>query len=197
MKFTCIYKIMYGFLLNLFQLLGDISMTPDYKCNICYAVDNYLKSPNGTNAHYYFHSDNLKRTNPFTTINYFNVPDTHGIIMPDILMYSPDLPFQNIANACLLTDLTGVHSSRNDINQNSTLDLIKNHGHIDYSALGNIHRDTNFLTGINISLCDYYTEFEYNQCCQKNDQFSILNLNVRRLPTNIDAVKKNVSRILF
>ena len=56
----------------------------------------YLKSPNDTNAHDYFQSDNLKRTNPFTTMAYFNVPDTHSITMPAILMHSPDLPFQNI-----------------------------------------------------------------------------------------------------
>ena len=90
--------------------------------------------------------------------------------MPSILMHSPDLPFQNIANDCLLTELTGVNSSRND----STLDLINDQGHIDYSALGYIDPDINFLTDINRSLCDYYTEFEYNQCFQKNDQFSIL-----------------------
>ena len=41
MKFTCIYKIMYGFLLNLFQFLCDISMKPDYRCNLCYAGDTY------------------------------------------------------------------------------------------------------------------------------------------------------------
>ena len=45
------------------------------------------------------------------------------------------------------------------------------------------------MTDTNLSLCDYYTEFEYNQCFQKNNQFSILNLNVRSLPKNIDAVK--------
>ena len=124
---------------------------------------------------------NLKRTNPFTTIDYFNVLDTHSISMPAILMHSPDLPFQNIVNDCFLTELTGVHSSRND----STLDLINDHGHIDNSALGNIDPDTNILTDINLSLCDYYTEVEYNQCFQKNDQFSILNLNVRSLPKTL------------
>ena len=56
MKFICIYMIMYGFLLNLFQFLYDISMKPDYRCNLCYAGDTYLKSPNDTNAHYYFHT---------------------------------------------------------------------------------------------------------------------------------------------
>ena len=176
---------MYGFLLNLFQFLCDISMKPDYRCNLCYAGDTYLKSPNDTNAHDYLHPDNLKRTNPFTTIDYFNVLDTHSISMPAILMHSPDLPFQNIANDCFLTELTGVNSSRND----STLDLINDHGHIDHNTLGNIDPDTNFLIDINLSLCDYYTEFEYNQCFQKNDQFSILNLNVRSLPKNIDVVK--------
>ena len=100
--------------------------------------------------------DNLKRTNPFITIDYFNVPDTHSNTMPAILMHSPDLPFQNIANGCLLTELTGVNSSRND----STLDLNNDQGHIDHSALGNIDPDTNFLKDINFSLCDYYTEFE-------------------------------------
>ena len=45
-----------------------------------------------------------------------------------ILMHSPDLRFQNIANDCFLTELTGVNSSRNY----STLDLINDHGHIDY-----------------------------------------------------------------
>ena len=45
------------------------------------------------------------------------------------------------------------------------------------------------MTDINLSLCDYYTEFDYNQCFQKNHQFSILNLNVRSLPKHIDAVK--------
>ena len=53
MKFTCIYMIIYGFLLNLFQFLCDISMKPDYKCNLWYAGDTYLKSPNDTNAHDY------------------------------------------------------------------------------------------------------------------------------------------------
>ena len=65
MKFTCIFMIMYGFLLNLFQIVCDVSMKLDYRCNLCYAGDTYLKSPNDTNAHDYFHSDNLKRTNPF------------------------------------------------------------------------------------------------------------------------------------
>ena len=58
MKFTCIYMIMYGFLLNLFQFLYDTSMKPDYRCNQCYDGDTYLKSPNDIND--YLHSDNLE-----------------------------------------------------------------------------------------------------------------------------------------
>ena len=63
--------------------------------------------------------------------------------MPTILMHPPDLPLQNIANYCFLTELTGVNSSRND----STLGSINDQGHIDYSAFGNINPDTNFLMG--------------------------------------------------
>ena len=94
MKFTCIYMIIWVSTLNLFQFLCDISMKPDYRCNICYAVDTYLKSPNDTNVHYYFHSEYLKRTNLFTTIDYSNFQDTHSITIPTILIHSQELPFQ-------------------------------------------------------------------------------------------------------
>ena len=62
--------IMYGFLLNLFQFLCDISMNPVYRCNICYAGDIYLKSPNDTNAHYYFHTDNISLCDNYTKFKY-------------------------------------------------------------------------------------------------------------------------------
>ena len=53
------------------------------------------------------------------------------LVMLVMLMHSQVLPFQDIANDWLLTEMTGVNSSRNDINKNSVLDLINDQGHIE------------------------------------------------------------------
>ena len=53
---------------------------------------------------------------------------------------------------------------------------------MDYSTLGNIDPDIIFLTEMNTMLCNYYTEFEFNQCSPNINKFSIFNLKVRSLP---------------
>ena len=69
------------------------------------------------------------------------------------------------------------------------LNLINDLDHIDHSILGNIDPDTNFLSNINTSICNYYSELEFNKQFPQDYKFSIFNLNVRSLPKNIDKVK--------
>ena len=41
---------------------------------------------------------------------------------------------------------------------------------------------------MNTTLCNYYTEFKFNQCFPNINNCSIFNFNVRSLPKNIDTV---------
>ena len=69
------------------------------------------------------------------------------------------------------------------------LNLIHDLDHIDHSTLGDIDPDTYFLSNINTSICNYYSELEFNKQFPQDYKFLIFNLNVRSLPKNIDKVK--------
>ena len=77
----------------------------------------------------------------------------------------------------------------NEININNPPDFIIDPDHIDYSVLGSIDPDTNFLLGNDTSWCHYYTEFEFNQCFSSNDKFALYNLNIRSLPKNMEKMQ--------
>ena len=69
-----------------------------------------------------------------------------------------------MADDCLIDELTPENNAVNEININNTLNSIIDPDHIDYSVLGSIDPDTNFLMGNDTSLCHYFTEFQFNQC---------------------------------
>ena len=126
------------------------------------------------------------RTNPFTSVNYFIVPFTNIISMPVLTIPVHDFPFSNLSDDCLIDELNPEINAVNEININNPPDFIIDSDHIDYSVLGSIDPDTNFLLGNDSSLCHYFTEYEFNQCFPSDDKFSLFNLNIRSLPKNIE-----------
>ena len=128
------------------------------------------------------------RTNPFTSLNYFIVPFTNIISMPVLTIPVHDFPFSNLSDDCLIDELNPEINAVNGININNPPDFIIDPDHIDYSVLGSIDPDTNFLLGNDSSLCHYFTEFEFNQCFPSDDKFSLFNLNIRSLPKSIEKV---------
>ena len=129
------------------------------------------------------------RTNPFTSLNYFTVPITNIISLPVLTIPVYNLPYNNLSDDCLIDELTPENNAVNEININNPLDSIIDPDHIDYSVLGSIDPDTNFLLGNDTSLCHYFTELEFNQCFPSDDKFSLFNLNIRSLPKNIEKVQ--------
>ena len=71
----------------------------------------------------------------------------------------------------LIDELNPENNAVNEININNPLDFIIDPDHIDYSVLGSIDPDTNFLLGNDTSLCHYFTELEFNQCLPSDDKF--------------------------
>ena len=129
------------------------------------------------------------RTNPFTSLNYFIVPFTNIISMPVLTIPVHDFPFRHLSDDCLIDELNPEINAVNEININNPPDFIIDSDHIDYSVLGSIDPDTNFLLGNDSSLCHYFTEYEFNQCFPSDDKFSLFNLNIRSLPKNIEKVQ--------
>ena len=115
-----------------------------------------------------------------TTMHYFNTPTTNITAMPAIAHH--DLPYSNLTDECFTNELTQENTTDSEININNALESINNPEHVDYSTLGNIDPDINFFTEMNSMICNYYTEFEFNQCFPNINNFSIFNLNVRSLP---------------
>ena len=122
------------------------------------------------------------RTNPFTSLNYFTVPITNIILLPVLTTPVYNFPYNNLSDDCLIDELTPENNAVNEININNPLDFIIGPDHIDYSVLGSIDPDTNFLMGNDTSLCHYITEFEFNQCFPTDDKFSLFNFNIRSFP---------------
>ena len=54
-----------------------------------------------------------------------------------------------------------------------------------FYTLGNIDPDTNFLSNINTSICNYHTELEFNQQFPQDYKLSMFNLIVRKLPKGV------------
>ena len=100
-----------------------------------------------------------------------------------------DFPFRHLSDDCLIDELNPEINAVNEININNPPDFIIDSDHIDYSVLGSIDPDTNFLLGNDSSLCHYFTEYEFNQCFPSDDKFSLFNLNIRSLPKNIEKVQ--------
>ena len=75
------------------------------------------------------------------------------------------------------------------------LNVINDLDHIDHNILGNIDPDTNFLSNIKTSICNYYSELELNKQFPQDYKIAICNLDVRSLPKNIDKVKHFLERL--
>ena len=89
----------------------------------------------------------------------------------------------------MIDELNPEINAVNEININNPPDFIIDSDHIDYSVLGSLDPDTNFLLGNDSSLCHYFTEYEFNQCFPSDDKFSLFNLNIRSFPKNIEKVQ--------
>ena len=127
--------------------------------------------------------------NPSTTYTYFNIPIINIVVLPAKPTYLNDFRFNDITDESLRTELT-IHNSIDSGKKLSVpLNLINDLDHIDHSTLGNINPDTNLLSNINTSICNYYLGLEFNKQFPQDYKFSIFNLNVRSLPQNIDKVK--------
>ena len=103
--------------------------------------------------------------------------------MPVLTIPVHDFPFSNLSDDCLIDELNPEINAVNEININKPPDFIIDPYHIDYSVIGCIDPDTNFLLGHDSSLCHYFTEFEFNQCFQSDNKFSLFNLNIRKSAT--------------
>ena len=68
-----------------------------------------------------------------------------------------------MSDESLRTELTIHNSIDSRNNLNVPLNIIHDLDHIDHSTLGNIDPDTNFLSNINTSICNYYSELEFNK----------------------------------
>ena len=66
-----------------------------------------------------------------------------------------DLPFRHITDETLVNDVL-LPKNNATFNNNVALDFIMDNDHIDYSVLGNIDPDTNFLSNDNSLCCGYY-----------------------------------------
>ena len=127
--------------------------------------------------------------NPLTTYNYFNIPRINIVVVPVKPIHLNDFPFNDMTDESLRTEFTIRNAIDSGIDLSVPLNLIHDLDHIDHSTLGDIDPDTNFLSNINTSICNYYSELEFNKQFPQDYKFSIFNLNVRSLPKNIDKVK--------
>ena len=69
-----------------------------------------------------------------------------------------DFPFKDMSDESLRTELTIHHSIDSGNNLGVPLNIIHDLIHIDHSTLGNIDPNTNFLSNINTSICNYYSD---------------------------------------
>ena len=127
--------------------------------------------------------------NPLTTYHYFNIPRINIVVVPVKPIPLNDFPFNDMTDESLRTEFTIRNAIDGGIDLSVPLNLIHDLDHIDHSTLGDIDPDTNFLSNINTSICNYYSELEFNKQFPQDYKFSIFNLNVRSLPKNIDGVK--------
>ena len=127
--------------------------------------------------------------NPLTTYNYFNIPRINIVVVPVKPITLDDFPFNDMTDESLRTEFTIRNAIDSGIDLSVPLNLIHDLDHIDHSTLGDIDPDTNFFSNINTSICNYYSELEFNKQFSQDYKFSIFNLNVRSLPKNIDKVK--------
>ena len=146
-----------------------------------YTSIDLSKSLNTTPVNTYYYETNGS-INPLTTYNYFEIPAVTIIVVPAILIPLNDFPFYDMTNEFLPAELSTHISSDTEKKWSPPLNLIHDFDYIDYSTLGNIDPDTNFLSNINTSLCKYYTELEFNQQFPQDYKLSMFNLNVRSLP---------------
>ena len=153
----------------------------------CRSID-HSKSLNTIPVNNYSYKTN-NCINPLTTYNYFDIHRINIVVVPVKPIPLNDFPFNDMPDESLRTEFT----IRNSIDSGKVLsvplNLIHDLDHIDHSTLGDIDSDTIFLSNINTSICNYYSELEFNKQFTHDYKFSIFNLNVRRLPKNIDKVK--------
>ena len=93
--------------------------------------------------------------------------------------------FNDMTNQSLSTKLSKHITSDTENNLSLPLNLIHDFDHIDHITLGNIDPDTNFISYINTSICNYYTELEFNKQFPQDYKISMFNLNVRSRPKNM------------
>ena len=149
---------------------------------------DHSKSLNTIPVNNYYNKTN-DRINPLTTYHYFNIRIINIVVAPAKPTHLNDFPFNDITDKSLRTELPIHNSIHSGKNLSVPLNLFYDLDHIDHSILGNIDPDTNFLSNINTSICNYYSELEFNKQFPQDYKFSIFNLNGRSIPKNIDKVK--------
>ena len=179
-SFSCVCPLI---LYNIISILSyDKLLTHSYR-----SID-HSKSLNNIPINNYSYKTN-NRINPLTTYNYFNIPRINIVVVPAKHIPLHDFLFKDLSDESLRTELTIHNYIDSGNNLRVPLNVILDFDHIDHSTLGNIDPDTNFLSNINTSICNYYSELEFNKQFPPDDKFSIFNLNIRSLPKNIDKVK--------
>ena len=139
-----------------------------------YRSIDHSKSLNTIPVNNYFYKTN-NSINPLTTYNYFNIPRINIVVVPVKPIPLNDFPFNDMTDESLRTELT----IRNYIDSGGylsvPLNLIYEFDHIGHSTLGDIDPDPNFLSNINTSICNYYSELEFNNQFLQEYKFSIFN----------------------
>ena len=144
---SCVSYILFTFYLTpILHLIYSLSIS-SYDASL-QAHDHSLRKlfANIAQEHVYC-KERPSITNPFTSLNYFIVPFTNIISMPVLTIPVHDFPFSNLADDCLIDELNPEINAVNEININNPPDFIIDPDHIDYSVLGSIDPDTNFLLG--------------------------------------------------
>ena len=136
------------FVRDVFNLPQSYSRSIDHSKSLnTIAVNNYSYKTNNS-------------INPLTAYNYFNIPIINIVVVPVKPTPLNDSPFNDMTDESLWTELTIRNSIVSGKDLSVPLNLIHDLDHIDHSTLGDIDLDTN---NINASICNYYSELEFNK----------------------------------
>ena len=82
-----------------------------------------------------------------------------------------------------------INTIHTDINVDHNVGSELTDHRLDYSILGSIDPDTNYLSFTKQLDCQYYTENEFNKIPNLANNFSLFNVNIRSMPKNFDTMR--------
>ena len=169
------------------QLLLQLSyQTTHYSCNI-YTSVQFL-----SHNTYINHISDIVDTNPITTNAYRwagiypeHYTKAQIIVAPVLINPNPELPYNNLNDNEFNKSIIPSMPTGNSIN-NHNLGRI-NEDNIDYSNLGDVDPDLNFLNLNSNITCRIFTERSFNKMHSQH-KFSIFHANIRSIPENLSKL---------